>query len=113
TPSTVDTTGLSPLPATESPSPEESANGQDEAVAIDDLLDTTSASRAALNPAIDQVARCQDAAAGASTLDRITGERSDELQRAQDLRVDALPGGDELKSLLVESLQYSLQADQQ
>src|SRR5262249_36845103 len=89
-----------------------SADGRDQANAIDALLNASSASRTQLGPALNQVENCGDLKAATATLQQIVTERDSQVRQGQALAVDQLTGGEQLRTLLVQALTFSLQADQ-
>ena len=88
------------------------ADAKAEAQAIDQLLTDSSNTRLKLGPALSQVDGCTELGGAATTIKQVTGERTDELKRGQNLAVDRLTGGSDLRGALVQALTYSLQADQ-
>jgi hypothetical protein len=89
-----------------------SADGKAQAVAIDQLLNASSASRQKLGPALTAVDGCGDINSAITTLQQVTTERDGQVKQGQGLAVDQLNGGAQLKSALVQALTFSLQADQ-
>jgi hypothetical protein len=102
------------LPKLSSPPPASAsaADGRTQANAIEALLNASSASRNQLGPALNQVENCGDLKAATATLEQIVTERDNQVHRGQSLAVDQLTSGDQLRTLLVQALTYSLQADQ-
>jgi hypothetical protein len=93
------------------PTPSPSPDGRTQAIGLDTLLNASSSSRTSLRAALSDADRCVDAASAADTLQRVTDERSGQLARARELPVDAIPGGANVRSLLVDALTYSVAAD--
>jgi hypothetical protein len=87
-------------------------DGRSQAMAIDALLNASSGSRGQLGPALDQVEKCGNLTAATATLQQVVTERDGQVHQGQGLVVDQLDHGDQLRSLLVQALTYSLQADQ-
>ncbi len=71
------------------------------------------ASRAELGPAISDASRCDGIEDAIAALERIRGERQDQLGKARDLQVDALDQGTEMREALTRAADYSLQADEE
>jgi len=103
-------TGATTRPATTSGAA--TADGKAQAVAIDQLLNASSASRQKLGPALTAVDGCGDVNGAITTLTQVTTERDGQVKQGQNLAVDQLNGGSQLKSALVQALTFSLQADQ-
>jgi hypothetical protein len=104
------TSGAAPNPAASaSRAP---GGAREQAAAINELLDEMAASRSALGPAIADAARCDGVAAAIEQLDRVKEERRDQLGRARELPVDALPEGAELRAALTRAAGHSLAADE-
>jgi hypothetical protein len=87
-------------------------DGRAQASAIDALLNASSASRNQLAPALNQIETCGDWDYADKTLQQIVAQRTDQVRQGQALAVDGLTNGAQLKSALVQALNYSLQADQ-
>ncbi len=85
---------------------------QEQAAAIDQLLDTSGQSRSALVAAVQELGQCSDINAAISAIQSAASQRSSQIQTAQSLDVSALPNGDGLQSDLIAALQHSLDADQ-
>ena len=85
---------------------------QEQAAAIDQLLDTSGQSRSALVAAVQELGQCSDINAAISAIQSAASQRSSQIQTAQSLDVSALPTGDGLQSDLIAALQHSLDADQ-
>jgi len=103
------------VPKPSAPPPRASASAPDgraQANAIDALLNASSASRTQLGPALQQVENCGDLNAATATLQQVVTQRDDQVRRGQSLAVDQLTGGEQLRTLLVQALTHSLQADQ-
>jgi hypothetical protein len=83
-----------------------------QAQALQALLDRSRNDRRTLLDAIDAVSNCQNLAASISNLQQVAADRSAELSGAQQLQVDSLPDGNDLKSTLTGALNYSAQADE-
>jgi hypothetical protein len=94
------------------PASASAADGRTQANAIDALLNASSATRTQLGPALDHVESCGDLKSATATLEQIVTERDDQVRRGQSLAVDQLANGEQLRTLLVQALTYSLQADQ-
>jgi hypothetical protein len=88
------------------------ADGKAQAVAIDQLLNASSASRQKLGPALTAVDGCGDLNGALTTLQQVTTERDGQVKQGQSLAVDQLTSGAALKAALVQALTFSLQADQ-
>ncbi|GAA4583342.1 hypothetical protein GCM10023194_20400 [Planotetraspora phitsanulokensis] len=112
----------SPTPY-ESPSPEglsvvdpsptpEYGYGQEQAEAIDDLLDESASSRSGLSSAISDLSACRDMDSALSTVSSIGEDRDSQASTARDLEVDALDDGESLQGYLVEFLEASASADE-
>jgi hypothetical protein len=85
--------------------------GRAQAVAIDSLLVSTVASRAALASALSALDACGDVNGALVAARRVTDQRVAQLDQAQRLRTDALANGEAIRNSLVESLSHSLDAD--
>jgi hypothetical protein len=98
-------------PASTAPSPA-GGDGKAQAIAIDQLLNASSASRQKLGPALTAVDGCGDLNGAVTTLQQVTAERDGQVKQGQSLAVDQLANGGKLQAALVQALTYSLQADQ-
>lgn len=87
-------------------------DGKAQALAIDQLLNASSASRQKLGPALTAVDGCSNLNGAVSTLQQVTTERQNEVTQGQNLAVDQLSNGKQLQSTLVQALTASWQADQ-
>ncbi|GAA4567544.1 hypothetical protein [Planotetraspora kaengkrachanensis] len=111
-----------PRPRTSPPSPDglsvadtptpEYDDGQDQAEAIDDLLDESASSRSGLSTAISDLSACRDMDGALSTVSSIGDDRDSQASTARDLEVDALDDGYSLRDHLVELLEDSAAADE-
>ena len=110
-----------PHPGSSSPTPvvpttkASSANadaGRNQAIAVDQLLTASSASRQKLGPALDQVDACGDVNGALAILQQVTTERDDQVKSGQGLAVDQLTNGTQMRAALVQALTFSLTADQ-
>jgi DNA-binding helix-hairpin-helix protein with protein kinase domain len=88
-----------------------SPDGQAEATQVDDLLQSSKATRTALSNAYNLVFDCSDVADGLSDLQQVASQRSSQISQAQALQTAGLANGTELQSELVQFLQDSLTAD--
>jgi hypothetical protein len=86
-------------------------DGRAQAMAIDALLNASSASRNQLGPALAKVDACGDLNAATTMLDQIILDRAGQLEQGKALAVDQIDGGAALRDKLVQALQYSLEAD--
>jgi hypothetical protein len=107
-------TAVSPQPSFSPPAPQPSptVDPQTQAVAVDQVLHSSTASRAKLKAALTTLDGCHDAAAAATDLTEVASERSAQLSQASVLVLDQLPGGTEIRAALVEALTHSVAADQ-
>jgi hypothetical protein len=96
---------------TESGSGSAPGQGAAQASALNDLLTASGTSRATLGTAIAQVQSCDASSDPLSTMDSVIRDRTAQLRTAQSLAVDGLPGGDNLRTLLIQLLQKSAEAD--
>lgn len=97
--------------ASPSAPPGSSEEAREQALAIDDLLEESGPSRRRLRPAIEKVLSCSDVDTGIETIEDVTRERTEQVERAGKLSVDALPNGADIKDALVKALRASLRAD--
>jgi hypothetical protein len=106
-------------PATRSPTPIPTPtstptpppDGRTQAIGVDTLLNASGDSRTSLRAALADAERCVNAAGAAATLQRVTDERSGQLDRARELPVDSIAGGAAIRNRLVEALTHSVAAD--
>jgi hypothetical protein len=94
------------------PTASASPDARPQAAAINDLLNASAASRTQLGPGLNQVETCGDLNAASTTLTQIVGQRDAQVRQGQALAVDGIANGAQLRTLLVQALTYSLQADQ-
>jgi hypothetical protein len=105
----------SSTPASSSPPPTASASGQ--AAAVSSLLKTSEATRGKLGPAVSEIQNyCSSLtstqlASEVSTIQTVANQRQSEYNQAQTLQVSLLQNGGELRTDLLNALQYSLNAD--
>jgi hypothetical protein len=85
--------------------------GAGQASAINDLLTASGASRATLGTAISEVRSCDFTADPLSTMDTVNQARTGQVRTAQGLAIGDLPGGENLRDLLVQLLRKSAEAD--
>jgi hypothetical protein len=88
------------------------SSANQEAVAVNNLLESSASSRTTLVTAVNDVGSCTDLSTAATTIQNVASQRSTELSEASALSTGALPNGAALQSDLVNLLQYSMQADQ-
>lgn len=97
--------------------PQSASVAQAQATAIGNLLSTSKATRGQLGPAVfDIEANCSTLTPGqlsadVSTIKTVAMQRRDEYAQAQALQTDALPNGAQMKTDLLNALQYSMNAD--
>ncbi|WP_188190067.1 hypothetical protein [Nonomuraea sp. SYSU D8015] len=102
-------TGEEPPAATdtgETPSPELAA---EQARRMNELLASSSATRADLSAAIERASKCERR--GLAEIEGVTASRRDQLASARGLEVDALPDGEKVKKALVDALDAAFDAD--
>jgi hypothetical protein len=87
-------------------------SGAEQAAAVDSLLDDSAAARSGLGPAVQRILSCTESEDDVTTISQAEGARRDQLSKADDLKVDALIGGEELKQDLMRALTASLRADE-
>ncbi|TMR99737.1 hypothetical protein [Nonomuraea basaltis] len=85
------------------------ASAAHQAGKMDELLSSSSSSRADLSVAIERASRCKRG--GVEDIQHITASRRDQLAAANALAVSAIPGGADLKDALVDALDASYDAD--
>lgn len=111
-------TGLTPTgglgPPTPTPVPQTPAQ---QARALDALLSSSAAGRSLVPSAVTSLARCDsaaaaDAAGAVRAIQKATDTRRQLLASLERARVDALPGGQNLASLLGQAWEQSLAADE-
>ncbi|GII53460.1 hypothetical protein Pth03_18490 [Planotetraspora thailandica] len=105
-----DAVGTTSAGSTASSAPEDAAT-QEQAAAIDKVLDASKPSRGKLQQGLSQMLHCSKPGQAVATLQRVTQQRASQVQQAKKLKVDALDGGDALKRHLVDALTASQQAD--
>jgi hypothetical protein len=87
-------------------------DGKAQALAIDQLLNASSASRQKLGPALTAVDGCSNVNGAVTTLQQVTAERQNQVAQGQSLAVDQLTNGKQVQTTLVAALTASWQADQ-
>jgi serine/threonine protein kinase len=102
------TSAPAPTPST-APSASALASGQ--AAAVDNLLDSSAATRMALHRAVDEVLDCMDLSSAAGQIQNAVSQRGTEYNQASALSASALPDGAAVKSDLIAVLRTSLDAD--
>ena len=106
-------TGSTPSPTALPPAPTEASGGsaQDQAAALDGVLDASVLSRRKLNQSIDKVRRCTQLSLAVSDMRAAGDERRAQLSTVDSVAVDQLPNGERLRSTLHTALDNALQAD--
>ncbi len=99
-----------PPPAT-SPAPTPSALASGQAVAVGHLLNSSAATRQALDGAISEVLNCTNLSGAASQIQNAVSQRGSEYRQAAALSASGLPQGAAVKSDLITALRTSLDAD--
>ena len=89
----------------------EDDDADEQAAAIRDLLADSGRDRRRIAPAVEKVVGCTDLSGAARQFREAAAGRQAVLERARELRTDALPDGAELKDTLVEALSHSKAAD--
>lgn len=99
-------------PRANSPAPSPSALASGQAVAVGQLLNSSAATRQALNGAINEVLNCANLSGAASQIQNAVSQRGSEYRQASVLSASGLPQGAAVKSDLIAALRTSLDADQ-
>jgi hypothetical protein len=86
-------------------------SAQSQASAVNDLLNSSAASRQALTTAVQDAGRCQNISEAASAISGVAHQRAIEYTKASALDTSLLPNGSALKSDLSSALHYSVLAD--
>jgi hypothetical protein len=98
---------------TATPSPSGTGDGATEAQAISNLITQSAQDRNLVANAVEtELGGCQNLSQGVSDLNQAAADRGQEFQMAQQLAVDALSNGDQLKQDLLDALSASQQADE-
>ncbi|WP_433610151.1 hypothetical protein ACQP2P_40340 [Dactylosporangium sp. CA-139114] len=111
--------GPVPGPTTTGPGPgptsaAETTGGGDpkaQAAAVDALLDASVASRTKLNAAIDLVGKCTLFDKAIADMQTVGTERQSQIDSVTRFDLSAIPEGEQVRSMLKESLGFSLAAD--
>jgi len=98
-------------PRATSPAPSPSALASSQAVAMGHLLNSSAATRQALNRAINEVLNCTNLSGAASQIQTAVSQRGSEYRQASALSASGLPRGAAVKSDLIAALRTSLDAD--
>jgi hypothetical protein len=98
-------------PETAVAAPLDGGGGTAQATEVNSVLDDMAGSRSELGAALQDAAQCATLAGALPTIQKVVGEREQQLAKAKDLQVDALDAGDQLKDALTRALQASLDAD--
>jgi serine/threonine protein kinase len=101
----------SPSPVSVSQPPLTAATASRQAAAVNSLLSSSAAARAALQHAVSQADSCTGVPAAVSQIQNVVSKRSAEYQQAVGLSTSALANGVMLKSDLIAALRDSLNAD--
>ncbi|MEU4420929.1 hypothetical protein AB0F81_09895 [Actinoplanes sp. NPDC024001] len=94
------------------PTTEPTASPQEQAEAIDALLDRSVASRRKLNNAIDRVRRCADLDGALADMREVGVERGEQISEINAADLSALDEGETLRGALSTALGHSLDADE-
>jgi hypothetical protein len=84
---------------------------QSQASALNDLLNSSAASRQTLTTAVQDVDRCQNVSGAVSAISEVASQRASEYTKASALETGLLPNSSALKSDLTSALHYSVLAD--
>jgi hypothetical protein len=87
------------------------SQGTAQATEVNTLLDDMASSRSELGKAMTSAATCSGLGGALPTIQKVVGEREQQLAKAKTLQVSALDSGDQLKDSLTRALQASLDAD--
>jgi hypothetical protein len=82
-----------------------------QATQINDLLDSSAASRRSIISAVKDVHNCANLSSAISAISAVIHQRSNEYSRASGLPTTALPNDTTLKSDLISALRFSVDAD--
>jgi hypothetical protein len=108
-PAAVSASPASPAPA--SPPPATPALASQQAAAVSNLLNSSAASRRALQRGVSQARACAELSSAVSVIQDVVNQRSAEYGQASALPISALPGGSTVKADLLAVLRDSLDAD--
>ncbi len=108
-PAAVSAPPASPAPA--SPSAAAPALASQQAAAVSNLLNSSAASRRALQRGVSQARACTELSSAVSVIQDVVNQRSAEYGQASALPISALPGGVTVKADLLAVLRDSLDAD--
>jgi serine/threonine protein kinase len=103
----------SPAASSAPPSPSALAVASRQAAAVDQLLGSSAAARAALQGAVEQVRGCTDLSGAVASIRAVVDQRAGEYNQASALSTAALAGGAIVKSDLITALSDSLAADRE
>ena len=97
--------------SSQGPSPSGQTSAQSQASALENLLDSSAASRQTLTTAVRDAGRCQNIGEAVSAISQVASQRAGEYAKASALDTGLLPNGSALKSDLNSALRYSVLAD--
>src|SRR5271169_1820057 len=97
--------------ASSAPSSSASALASRQAAAVNELLDSSAATRKALQGAVNQIRNCTDLSGAVSQIRNVVDQRSSQYNQASALPTAALASGAIVKSDLITALRDSLDAD--
>ncbi len=97
--------------ASSAPSSSASALASRQAAAMNELLDSSAATRKALQGAVNQIRNCTDLSGAVSQIRNVVDQRSSQYNQASALPTAALASGAIAKSDLITALRDSLDAD--
>ncbi|SEG85991.1 hypothetical protein SAMN04489712_118125 [Thermomonospora echinospora] len=89
-----------------------SGPARQQAQVVNELLDASAATRNQLGRALNAAARCKDLPTAIAGFQRVAKRRTNQINRTNALKVDALRNGERLRASLLRSFQLSLQTDQ-
>ncbi len=101
----------SPVASSAPPSSSASTLATRQAAAVNNLLDSSAATRKALQGAVNQVINCTNLSRAVNQIHSVVNQRSSEYNRASALSTAALASGAIVKSDLIAALRSSLDAD--
>ena len=105
------TPAISSPVASSAPSSSASTLAARQAAAVNNLLDSSAATRKALHSAVNQVSNCTNLSMAVSQIRSAVNQRSSENNQASALSTAALASGARVKSDLIAALRNSLDAD--
>jgi hypothetical protein len=103
--------GSSTAAANKSPDATGGNEAHSQAVAVNAILDASLRSRSQINGALSRARKCDGIDPAISTMQQVSSDRQNQIQRANALKLTKLKQGDQIRSTLIKAITASADAD--